>query len=220
MTFSKQQIMTTMRSTGLVPLFTHDNAEEAQQVVEAAYKGGVRVFEFTNRRPNSYDVFVHLLKQRHRYPDLMLGIGTIMDAATTKKFIEAGADFIISPILKPAMAEVCHQHDKHWIPGCATLTEIVTAKEHGAEIIKIFPGSVLGPGFVSSITPVVPGLNLMITGGVEPTEQNLSSWFKAGAMCVGLGSQLFTKDILETKDWPALQQRVTNALHIIGNLKK
>jgi 2-dehydro-3-deoxyphosphogluconate aldolase / (4S)-4-hydroxy-2-oxoglutarate aldolase len=220
MTFSKQQIMTTMRSTGLVPLFTHDNAAEAQQVVEAAYKGGVRVFEFTNRRPNSYDVFVHLLKQRHLYPDLMLGIGTIMDAATTKKFIDAGADFIISPILKPAMAEVCHQHDKHWIPGCATLTEIVTAKEHGAEIIKIFPGSVLGPGFVSSITPVVPGLNLMITGGVEPTEQNLSSWFKAGAMCVGLGSQLFTKDILEAKDWPALQQRVTNALQIIGNLKK
>jgi 2-dehydro-3-deoxyphosphogluconate aldolase/(4S)-4-hydroxy-2-oxoglutarate aldolase len=220
MTFSKQQIMTTMRSTGLVPLFTHDNAEEAQQVVEAAYKGGVRVFEFTNRRPNSYDVFVHLLKQRHRYPDLMLGIGTIMDAATTKKFIDAGADFIISPILKPAMAEVCHQYDKHWIPGCATLTEIVTAKEHGAEIIKVFPGSVLGPGFVSSITPVVPGLNLMITGGVEPTEQNLSSWFKAGAMCVGLGSQLFTKDILEAKDWPALQQRVTNALDIIKNLKK
>jgi 2-dehydro-3-deoxyphosphogluconate aldolase/(4S)-4-hydroxy-2-oxoglutarate aldolase len=209
-----------MRSTGLVPLFTHDNAEEAQQVVEAAYKGGVRVFEFTNRRPNSYDVFVHLLKQRHRYPDLMLGIGTIMDAATTKKFIDAGADFIISPILKPAMAEVCHQYDKHWIPGCATLTEIVTAKEHGAEIIKVFPGSVLGPGFVSSITPVVPGLNLMITGGVEPTEQNLSSWFKAGAMCVGLGSQLFTKDILEAKDWPALQQRVTNALDIIKNLKK
>jgi 2-dehydro-3-deoxyphosphogluconate aldolase/(4S)-4-hydroxy-2-oxoglutarate aldolase len=220
MTFSKQQIMTTMRSTGLVPLFTHDNAEEAQQVVEAAYKGGVRVFEFTNRRQNSYDVFVHLLKQRHRYPDLMLGIGTIMDAETTKKFIDAGADFIISPILKPAMAEVCHQYDKHWIPGCATLTEIVTAKEHGAEIIKVFPGSVLGPGFVSSITPVVPGLNLMITGGVEPTEQNLSSWFKAGAMCVGLGSQLFTKDILETKNWPALQQRVTNALDIIRNLKK
>lgn len=220
MTFSKQQIMTTMRSTGLVPLFTHDDAQEAQEVVEAAYKGGVRVFEFTNRRKNSYDVFVHLLKQREKYPDLMLGIGTIMDAATTKKFIDAGADFIISPILKLEMAEVCHQHNKHWIPGCATLTEIVTAREHGAEIIKIFPGSVLGPGFVSSILPVVPDLNLMITGGVEPTEQNLSAWFKAGAMCVGLGSQLFTKDILQNKDWPLLQRKVTDALNIIGNLKK
>lgn len=220
MTFSKQQIMTTMRSTGLVPLFTHDDAQEAQEVVEAAYKGGVRVFEFTNRRKNSYDVFVHLLKQREKYPDLMLGIGTIMDAATTKKFIDAGADFIISPILKLEMAEVCHQHNKHWIPGCATLTEIVTARDHGAEIIKVFPGSVLGPGFVSSIMPVVAGLNLMITGGVEPTEQNLSAWFKAGAMCVGLGSQLFTKDILQNKDWPSLQRKVTDALNIIGNLKK
>lgn len=220
MTFSKQQIMTTMRSTGLVPLFTHDDAQEVQQVVEAAYKGGVRVFEFTNRRKNSYDVFVHLLKQREKYPDLMLGIGTIMDAATTKKFIDAGADFIISPVLKLEMAEVCHQHNKHWIPGCATLTEIVTARDHGAEIIKVFPGSVLGPGFVSSIMPVVPDLNLMITGGVEPTEQNLSAWFKAGAMCVGLGSQLFTKDILQNKDWPSLQRKVTDALSIIGNLKK
>lgn len=220
MTFSKQQIMTTMRSTGLVPLFTHDDAQEAQEVVEAAYKGGVRVFEFTNRRKNSYDVFVHLLKQREKYPDLMLGIGTIMDAATTKKFIDAGADFIISPILKLEMAEVCHQHNKHWIPGCATLTEIVTARDHGAEIIKVFPGSVLGPGFVSSIMPVVAGLNLMITGGVEPTEQSLSAWFKAGAMCVGLGSQLFTKDILQNKDWPLLQRKVTDALNIIGNLKK
>jgi 2-dehydro-3-deoxyphosphogluconate aldolase/(4S)-4-hydroxy-2-oxoglutarate aldolase len=219
MSFNKEQILNTMRSSKLVPLFTHDDPSEAQQVIEAAYQGGVRVFEFTNRKKNSYEIFVHLQQQRHRYPDLMLGIGTIMDVPTTKKFIDAGADFIISPILKPAMGETCAAHGKHWIPGCATLTEIVTAKEHGAEIIKIFPGSVLGPAFVSSILPVVPDLNLMITGGVEPTEQNLSAWFKAGAMCVGLGSQLFTKDILAQKDWPALTQKVSNALSIIRQLK-
>jgi 2-dehydro-3-deoxyphosphogluconate aldolase/(4S)-4-hydroxy-2-oxoglutarate aldolase len=220
MTFSKEQILETMKGTGLVPLFTHDNPEEAQSIVEAAYRGGVRVFEFTNRKKNSFEVFTHLVSQRHRYPELMLGIGTIMDAATTKKFLEAGADFIISPILKPEMGKVCQEYNKHWIPGCATLTEIVTAKENGADIIKIFPGSVLGPGFVSSIMPVVPGLNLMITGGVEPTEANLSSWFKAGAMCVGLGSQLFIKEILDKKDWHALQQRVSEALQIIQRLKK
>jgi len=220
MTFSKEHILKTMRSTGLVPLFTHDDAQEAQQVLEAAYRGGVRVFEFTNRRKNSFEVFVHLQQQRNRYPDLMLGIGTIMDAATTKKFIDAGADFIISPILKTEMAEVCRAHDRHWIPGCATLTEIVTAKDHGAEIIKVFPGSVLGPGFVSAIMPVVPDLNLMITGGVEPTEQNLTAWFKAGATCVGLGSQLFTKDILERKDWNTLEQRVADALKIIRAIRQ
>lgn len=219
MKFTNQQIVDTMKRTGVVPLFTHDNAEEAQQVIEAAYRGGVRVFEFTNRKKNSYDVFVHLLKQRSNYPELMIGIGTIMDGATTRKFIDAGADFIISPILKLEMAEVCRAHNKLWMPGCATLTEIVTAKENGAEVIKVFPGSVLGPGFVSSIMPVVPDLQLMITGGVEPNEKNLSAWFKAGAMCVGMGSQLFTKEILAEKNWTLLEQNVVEALAIAKKLR-
>ena len=220
MTFSKQEIITTMKGTGIVPLFTHDNAEDAQHVLEAAYRGGIRVFEFTNRRKNSYEVFTHLLSVAKNYPDLMLGIGTIIDGATTKKFIEAGAHFIISPILKLEMARVCHENDVPWIPGCATLTEIVTAKDNGAEIIKLFPASILGPGFVSSIMPVVPGLQLMITGGVEPTEKSLSSWFKAGAACVGMGSQLFTKEILTQKDWPLLQQKVAECLRIAKSVRK
>jgi 2-dehydro-3-deoxyphosphogluconate aldolase / (4S)-4-hydroxy-2-oxoglutarate aldolase len=219
MKFTNQQIVDTMKRTGVVPLFTHDNAEEAQQVIEAAYRGGVRVFEFTNRKKNSYDVFLHLLKQRSNYPELMIGIGTIMDGATTKKFIDAGADFIISPILKLEMAEVCRAHNKLWMPGCATLTEIVTAKENGAEVIKVFPGSVLGPGFISSIMPVVPDLQLMITGGVEPNEKNLSAWFKAGAMCVGMGSQLFTKEIIAEKNWTLLEKNVAEALDIVKKLR-
>src|SRR3954468_3905838 len=122
--FSKEQITLAIKNTGLVPLFTHDNAEDAQKVLEASYNGGVRVFEFTNRRKNSFEVFTHLVKQRSKYPDLMLGIGTIMDGQTTQKFIDAGADFVISPVLKLEMAEVCKKNNKHWIPGCATLTEI------------------------------------------------------------------------------------------------
>ena len=220
MRFSKQQIIDGMKGAGIVPLFTHDNPEDAQQVLEASYRGGIRVFEFTNRRINSFEVFVHLLNVSKIYPDLMLGIGTIMDGSTTKKFIEAGADFIISPILKVEMAKVCHENDVPWIPGCATLTEIVTAKDNGAEIIKLFPASILGPGFVSSIMPVVPGLQLMITGGVEPTEKSLSSWFKAGAACVGMGSQLFTKEILTQKNWPLLQQKVAECLRIAKSVRK
>jgi 2-dehydro-3-deoxyphosphogluconate aldolase/(4S)-4-hydroxy-2-oxoglutarate aldolase len=219
MTFSNQQIVDTMKGTGVVPLFTHDNPDEAQHVLEAAYEGGIRVFEFTNRRKNSFEVFVHLLSGAKKYPDLMLGIGTIMDGATTKKFIDAGAHFIISPILKLEMAEVCHAHNILWIPGCATLTEIVTAKEHGAEIIKVFPGSVLGPGFVSSIMPVVPDLQLMITGGVEPNEKSLSAWFHAGAACVGLGSQLFTKEILKQRNWPLLKQKVEETLNLAKQVR-
>jgi 2-dehydro-3-deoxyphosphogluconate aldolase / (4S)-4-hydroxy-2-oxoglutarate aldolase len=217
--FSNEQIKTTLNQIGIVPLFTNDNAEEAQQIVEAAYRGGMRVLEFTNRKQNALEVFKHLIAQRKDYPQLIIGIGTVMDAVTTQKFIDAGADFIISPILKPEMAEVCKRHNKLWIPGCATLTEIVTAKELGAEVIKVFPGSVLGPGFVSAIMPVVPDLQLMITGGVEPTPSNLSAWFNAGAMCVGLGSQLFTREIMQTKNWSALTSNVSEALQLAQEIK-
>jgi 2-dehydro-3-deoxyphosphogluconate aldolase / (4S)-4-hydroxy-2-oxoglutarate aldolase len=219
MGFTNQQIVSKMKELGLVPLFTHDDVAVAQQVIEAAYRGGVRVFEFTNRKKNSFEVFVAMLDYCKKFPDLMLGIGTVMDGATTKKFIDAGAHFIISPILKLEMAEVCSAHNILWMPGCATLTEIVTAKENGAQVIKVFPGSVLGPGFVSSIMPVVPDLQLMITGGVEPNEKNLTAWFKAGAMSVGMGSQLFTKDILDKKDWPALEKSVSDILQTIRKIK-
>lgn len=220
MRFSKQQIVGAMKGAGIVPLFTHDNPDDAQQVLEASYRGGIRVFEFTNRRENSFEVFKHLVSISKKYPDLMLGIGTIMDGPTTKKFIDAGADFIISPILKLEMAKVCHEHNVPWILGCATLTEIVTAKDNGAEIIKLFPASMLGPGFVSSIMPVVPGLQVMITGGVEPNEKSLNEWFKAGATCVGMGSQLFTKEILTKKNWSLLQQKIEECLIIAKKVKK
>lgn len=219
-TFTSEAIYETMRTSGIVPLFTHEDAGVAQAVVEAAYLGGVRVFEFTNRKKNAYDVFVQMLKYFEKYPDLMLGIGTIMDATTTKKFVDAGAHFIISPIVKIEMADYCITNGRPWIPGAATITEIVTARENGAEVVKIFPGSVLGPGFVSAVMPVIPDLKLMITGGVEPTEENLSSWFKAGAMCVGLGSQLFTKEILDAKNWELLQQKVADALALVHKIKK
>lgn len=218
-TFTPQQIFGEMKSTGIVPLFTHDDPVVALQVLTTAYEAGIRVFEFTNRKKNSFSVFTELLKHRHQFQDLKLGIGTVMDADTTLAFIEAGADFIISPVMKPEMAEVCRKHDIPWIPGCATLTEIVNARDHGAEVIKVFPGSVLGPRFVSSIMPVVPDLQLMITGGVEPTEKNLSEWFRAGAMCVGMGSQLFTAEILEGRHWNLLKQKISEALNLVQKIK-
>jgi 2-dehydro-3-deoxyphosphogluconate aldolase/(4S)-4-hydroxy-2-oxoglutarate aldolase len=149
----------------------------------------------------------------------MLGIGTIMDKETTLKYIAAGAHFIISPIVNVEMAAACEEYNKLWIPGCATLTEIVTAKQHGAEVIKIFPGSVLGPAFVSAIMPVVPDLQLMITGGVEPNEKNLSAWFNAGAMCVGMGSQLFTSELMAQQNWRELELRVRSVLDIVAAIK-
>lgn len=206
--YTPSQVVAVMKSNGLVPLFTTDNVADAINVVETCYNAGLRTFEFTNRRSNSFEVFVKVLQYCVRYPDLMMGIGTIMDGPTTEKFIKAGAHFIISPIVKLEMAEVCHKHNIAWIPGCFSLTEIVLAKDNNAAIIKLFPGSALGPQFVSAVAPVVPGLELMITGGLEPNEQNLRSWFKAGAACVGMGSQLFSKEIMDKRDWPALGDRV------------
>ena len=217
--FSNDTIQQAMKSSGMIPVFFHADIEVAKAVVDASYKGGVRVFELTNRGENAFQVFTALLKHVEKYPDLMLGIGTIMDGATTQKFIDAGAHFIVSPIMKPEMAAVCQKANKLWIPGCATLTEIVAAKDLGAKVIKIFPGSVLGPGFVSSIMPVVPGLQLMPTGGVEPTEANLSAWFKAGVICVGMGSQLFSKDVIESKNWAKLEQGVADALSIVKKVR-
>jgi 2-dehydro-3-deoxyphosphogluconate aldolase / (4S)-4-hydroxy-2-oxoglutarate aldolase len=215
----QSNLINVLQSTGLVPLFSHERADVAQHLVEAAYQGGARVVEFTNRKSNALEVFSHLVKQKRGYPEMRIGIGTVMDTVTTQKFIDAGADFIISPILKPAMAEVCMKNNIPWIPGSATLTEIVTARDLGAAVIKVFPGSVLGPGFISSILPVVPDLKLMITGGVELNEANLRAWFKAGSLCVGLGSHLFKPELIQGKSWGTLRDKVQEALSIIQKIK-
>jgi 2-dehydro-3-deoxyphosphogluconate aldolase / (4S)-4-hydroxy-2-oxoglutarate aldolase len=218
--FSSDSIVEVMRASGMIPVFYHADVEVAKSVLDACYRGGVRVFEFTNRGGNAYDVFKALLKHVEQYDDLMLGIGTVMNAETTRKFIDAGTHFIVSPILKAEMAIVCNEHGKLWIPGCATLTEIVTAKELGAQVIKLFPGSVLGPGFVAAVLPVVPDLQLMPTGGVEPTEQSLSEWFKAGVVCVGMGSKLMLKRPDGSFDLEAIERITRESLGVISKYKK
>lgn len=219
MTFSKSQIISTLKSTGICPMFYHGDADVARSIVDVSYEGGVRAIEFTNRGPNAFEVFKDLLKYSEKYDGLIIGIGTIIDAKVTEKYIKAGAQFIVSPILRPEMADACKKHDILWIPGAATITEIVNAKLLGADIIKIFPASVLGPGFVSSVLPVVPDLQLMATGGIEPSYQSLSTWFNAGIVCAGLGSQLITKDILAKKDWHTLKHKVNDAITIVRQLR-
>lgn len=219
MNFSKSQIISSMTATGVVPMFYHGDTVVARKIVDVVYDGGVRVIEFTNRGPNAFEVFKDLLKYAEQHDGLVLGIGTILDAKTTEKYIKAGAHFIVSPILRPEMAEACRRHDKMWIPGAATITEVVNAQLLGADIIKIFPASVLGPGFVSSILPVVPNLQLMATGGIEPNTQSLSAWFNAGIVCAGLGSQLITKEILARGDWAALKHKVVEAITIIQQIR-
>ena len=219
MSFSRSQIITSMKTTGVIPMFYHGDAATAVKIMEVVYAGGARVVEFTNRGPNAFEVFKAMLKEAAKFDGMMVGIGTVLDTRTTEKYIKAGADFIISPIVNPDMAATCAKHDKMWIPGAATLTEIVNAKVMGAEIIKVFPAAVLGPTFISSIMPVVPDLQLMATGGVEPTLASLSTWFKTGITCAGLGSQLITKDILSREDWTTLRHKVADSIEIIRQIR-
>ena len=207
-------------STRMVPLFTHPDFEISKQVLDAAYRAGVRVFEYTNRGPNAYDVFKELAVHVQQYPDMALGIGTILDVANTDKFLDAGAAFIVSPIMNPEMAEPCERAGVMWMPGCATLTEMFNATNAGAEIVKLFPGSAFGPKFVSAVMPVIPTLKIMATGGVEPTAENLTAWFKSGVTCVGMGSQLFPKELIQNKDWKELEEKIANALAIIKSITK
>lgn len=193
----------------IVPLFYHDDLEICTQVLQACYDGGIRVFEFTNRGENAAKNFEKaLIYVEKNYPDLVLGIGTIYDTKQAKKFIELGADFILQPFLSPEVGELCGKHDIPWMPGTMSLTEIRQAELYGAEIIKIFPGNILGPEFIKAVKGPMPHLKLMVTGGVEPTQESISSWFNAGAFALGMGSQLFPKDLIASKNFSLITEKI------------
>ncbi len=208
-----------MGQDGLVPVFNHTDIEVAISVLDACYKGGVRVFEFTNRGENALEVFKALVEHSKAYNDLILGIGTIFSAEQAKAFFDIGAQFIVSPAMIPEMANFCKTVDVLWVPGCGTVTEIYQATQLGAKIVKVFPGNVLGPGFVKSVKAVFPGLPIMPTGGVAPTEDNLRAWFDAGVTCVGMGSKLIEKEITNSGDYNRLQLLVASTRATIEKVK-
>lgn len=182
----------TLLAYPLVPVFYHADAETCKTVLQASYDGGVRVFEFTNRGENAPEVFSELVKYaRENCPGLLLGIGTISTAESAQQFIDAGAGFVVQPFTTPAVGEVCRRNGIPWIPGTMTVTEIHQATVLGAEVVKIFPGNVLGPAYIKALRGPLPQVKIMVTGGVEPTEASVREWFSAGVNAVGLGSQLF-----------------------------
>lgn len=178
----------------ILPVFYHDDASICLETVKACYAGGIRVFEFVNRGAKAKDNFAYLVQQRDAsFPELLLGIGTIKTKEDATDFLALGADFIVSPITAPEIAEVTIEKDILWIPGCMTPTEISIAEKTGAPLAKLFPGNVLGTDFLKAIKPLFPGMRFMPTGGVSPTPENIGSWFKAGVSAVGMGSKLFEK---------------------------
>ena len=216
--FSKIAVLTAMSNTGMVPVFYNPDLEVTKQVVKACYEGGVRAFEFTNRGEFAHEVFSALAKWvAKECPEMILGAGSIVDAPTAALYIQSGANFIVGPLFNAEVARLCNRRCLPYTPGCGSVTEIGTAQEAGCDLVKVFPaGEVGGPSFVKNIKAPMPWSMIMATGAVEPTEENLSAWFKAGVTVVGMGSKLFPKQSIEAGDWDAITVLCRKALDIIA----
>ena len=219
--FTRIEVSETMKATGIVPVFYHKDLEVCKQVIKACYEGGARVFEFTNRGDFAHEVFGELNKYvNENFKQMILGVGSIVDPATTALYLQLGANFIVSPIVNAEMAKTCNRRKVAWMPGCGSVTEISFAEELGAEVVKIFPGSqVGGPSFVKAVKGPLPWASIMPTGGVSPTKENLKEWFAAGVHCVGIGSKLFLKKENGSFDNDAIRLKVSEAIQIVQNLK-
>ena len=219
--FDKLKVLSTMVGRPVVPVFYHADISVAKQVVKACYDGGVRAFEFTNRGDYAHEVFGELTKWAAKEcPELVLGAGTIVDAPTAALYLQLGANFIVGPMFSIEVAQLCHRRSVAYIPGCDSVTLVSQAMESGCDIIKVFPGEVLGTGFVKALRAPMPWAKLMVTGGVEPTQESITAWIEAGATCVGMGSKLFPKDRVAASDWAYITQQCSNVLGYVEALHR
>ncbi|WP_088654099.1 bifunctional 4-hydroxy-2-oxoglutarate aldolase/2-dehydro-3-deoxy-phosphogluconate aldolase [Geofilum rhodophaeum] len=219
--YSRSEVVTAMKATGVVPVFFHADLETSKNVLKACYDGGIRVFEFVNRGDFAHEIFGELNKYALKeLPGMILGAGSIVEAATTALYIQLGANFIVSPLLNEDMAKTCNRRGVAWSPGCGTISEINKAQELGAEVVKLFPASEIGgPSFVKAVKGPMPWTNIMPTGGVDTSEANLKGWFSAGVTCVGMGSNLFPKELLEKGDFAGLTAKVKELMATINKVK-
>lgn len=218
--FTRIEVANTMKETGLVPLFYHGDIDIAKKVTKACYDGGARLLEFTSRGDFAHEIFRDLsLYAANELPEMILGVGSVTDAASASRYMAIGANFVVTPVLREDIAIVCNRRKVMWSPGCGTLSEICRAEELGCEVVKLFPGGTYGPGFVKAIKGPQPWTSVMPTGGVSPTEENLKGWFDAGVTCVGMGSKLITKDMLAKGDYAGIQANCERALEVIGRVR-
>lgn len=218
--FSRIQVIQKIHDTGLVPLFYNDDATLSTEIMQACYNGGARLLEFTHRGDSASDVFKDLVKYARKHlPELAIGIGSLTDAGQASAYMSMGADFVVTPLLREDISIVCNRKKVLWMSGCATLTEIARAEELGAEIIKLFPGSQTGPGFVKAILGPQPWTSIMPTGGVTCEESNLKAWFDSGVVAVGIGSELISKQAMANRDMLHIEKATRDVLSIIDRLK-
>ncbi|MCF8224301.1 MAG: bifunctional 4-hydroxy-2-oxoglutarate aldolase/2-dehydro-3-deoxy-phosphogluconate aldolase [Bacteroidales bacterium] len=220
-TLSRIEVIQAMKASAVVPLYYNPDVEVCKNVIRACYDGGLRIFEFTNRGSFAHEVFGELSKWAEKeLPGLVLGVGSVVDAGTSSIYIQLGASFIVSPLLNEEMAKVCNRRKVMWMPGCATVSEISKAEELGAEVVKIYPAPMLGgPDFIKAIKGPCPWTQLMPSGGVSPTLDNLKKWFDAGAFCVGMGSKLITADIIQEEKYDLLREKVKEVVEIVNKIR-
>ena len=219
--YSRIEVAGVMHGTGLVPLFYNSDLEISKKVINACYKGGARLLEFTARGDFAHEVFGELNKYvLKELPGMIMGVGSVTDAASASRFMALGANFIVTPVLRDDIAIVCNRRKVLWSAGCATLTEIAKAEELGCEIVKLFPGNAYNPSYVKAIKGPQPWTSIMPTGGVSPTLESLQNWFDAGVTCVGMGSKLIVKDANGNYDYNKIEELVQFSINTIKELKK
>lgn len=218
--FDRITVAQTMHQQGMVPLFYHPDLEVCKQVLTACYEGGARLLEFTNRGDYAHEIFRDLNKYCEKeLPEMIMGVGSVTDAASASHYMQVGANFVVTPVLREDIAIVCNRRKVLWSPGCGSLGEIARAEELGAEVVKLFPGSTYGPGFIKAIRGPQPWTSIMPTGGVSPDPDNLKQWIDAGAYCVGMGSKLMAKNADGSFDYEKIKNLTEGALATIKKLR-
>lgn len=219
--FDKLAVLAKMKEAPVVPVFYHKYAATACAVVKACYEGGIRAFEFTNRGDFAHEVFEQVVKfAATECPEMAIGVGSVVEPATAALYIQLGACFVVGPMFNPEISRVCNRRGVPYTPGCGSVSEVSAAQETGCDLCKVFPGDVLGPKFVKGLLAPMPWSRLMVTGGVEPTEENLRAWFAAGVYCVGMGSKLFPKDRVAAADWAYVADKCRESLAIATACRK
>jgi len=219
--YDRMAVLNAIYDVGIVPVFYNKDVETTINVIEACLKGGSRVFEFTNRGDQAYHVFTEAV--RHVVAndlDIIMGVGSVVDAPTAALYIANGTNFVVGPLLNKEVGLLCNRRKVAYSPGCGSASEIAQAEELGVEIVKVFPGSqVGGPSFVKSVMAPCPWTRIMPTGGVDSTRESLEGWFKAGVAAVGAGSKLVTKEMVAAKDWDGISTKVAQCIAWIKEIR-
>ena len=219
--YTRHQVITEMHNSSMIPLFYDPDIEISKNIVQACYQGGARLLEFTHRGDFAHEVFRELIRfANESLPGMIIGVGSVTDAASASYYLMNGANFIVTPVFREDIAIVCNRRKVLWSPGCGSLTEIAKAEEMGAEIVKLFPGNIYGPEFVKAIKGPQPWTSIMPTGGVTTEKENLKAWFDAGVSCVGFGSKLISKELVKNQDYDQISNTIKKTLALIQTLKQ